>query len=381
MTHRERVIAALEHREPDRVPMDLGTARFTSMVKEAYENLCAHLGFGEPGAITDRMQQLVEMDERILQHLDVDVRAVSQGAPDRGGDVETGEREYRDEWGVVRAQPPGCHYYELRVSPLAGPITAEAIARYSWPDPTDPGRFRGLRDRVRRLREQTDYAVMYNARYNLVHQTQYLRGFYDWYCDLGQDHALFRCLMEAVLENLLEVNRRALAEVGDLIDIVAFGDDLGLQDRTICSPALYRKLIRPCQERIVEQIRAHTRARIMYHSCGSVYRYMEDFIQLGIDAINPVQVTARNMEPERLKGEFGGRIAFWGGIDSHRVLPYGTADQVRAETRRMFELMGQGGGYVLAAVHNIQPDVPPANVCALFETGQSCFYTNSSAIR
>lgn len=379
MTHRERVMAALDHREPDRVPMDLGSARFTGMVKHAYDNLCAHLGFGEPGPITDRMQQVVEMDERILRFLDVDVRGVSQGAPDHGGDVELEDAQYRDEWGVVRVRPPGCPYYELRFSPLAGDITERTIAHYPWPDPADSGRCRGLRDRARRLREQTDYAVMYNARYNMVHQTQYLRGFPDWYCDLGQNHGLFRCLMDAVLENLLELNRQALAEVGDFIDIVAFGDDIGLQDRPVCSPALYRKIVRPYQQRVVEQIRAHTRAKILYHSCGSVYHYMEDFIELGIDAINPVQVTARNMQPERLKSEFGGRIAFWGGIDSQHLLPQGTPEQVCAETQRMVALMGKGGGYVLAAVHNVQPDVPPANVCALFETGRRCRCTDCTS--
>jgi uroporphyrinogen decarboxylase len=304
----------------------------------------------------------------------VDARAFCHGAPDCGRDVETGPGSYRDEWGVERVQPPGCHYYEMRSHPLAGPLDAAAIARYPMPDPTDPGRVRGLRERALRLRRETDFAVMFNARFNLVHQTQYLRGFTDWFLDLAQDHALFACLMEAVLENLLEMNRRALDEVGDLIDVVAFGDDVGLQDRAVCSLPLYRKLIRPFQERIVETIRARTRARILYHTCGSVYAYMDDFIGMGIDALNPVQVSARNMEPARLKREFGGRIAFWGGIDTQKLLPFGAPDEVRAEVRRLFGLLGAGGGYVLAAVHNIQPDVPPENVLALFEEGRACRY-------
>jgi uroporphyrinogen decarboxylase len=137
---------------------------------------------------------------------------------------------------------------------------------------------------------------------------------------------------------------------------------------------MYRRLIRPYQERFVQQIRALTRAKILYHSCGSVYRLIGDFIELGIDALNPIQVTAKNMEPERLKREFGDRIAFWGGVDSRTVLPHGSPDQVRAETRRMFEAMGNGGGYVLGSVHNIQPDVPPENVLAMFAEGRNCVY-------
>ena len=366
MTHRERVLAALEHRQPDRVPKDLGSSRVTGMVKASYEKLCEHLGFGKPGPVVDRMQQVVAIDEEVLRYFDVDVRAISQGAPDRGGDTELGPNRYRDEWGVVRRQPEGCHYYELELSPLAGEITAQHIARYSWPDPADSGRFRGLREAARLLRETTDFAIMYNARFHPVHLTQYLRGFNDWYIDLGGDQDLFACLMQAVTEILLEWNRLALRELGDYIDLVSFGDDVGTQDRAVCSLPVYRRLIRPAHERFVQMVREHTRAKIFYHTCGSVYAYLPDFIDIGIDALNPVQVTARNMQPERLKQEFGDRIAFWGGIDSQRILPQGTPAEVRAETSRMSYLMGAGGGYVLAAVHNIQPDVPPANICALF---------------
>jgi len=311
------------------------------------------------------------VDEQVLRYFDVDVRAVSQGPPDRGGDTELAGGSYADEWGVVRRQPPGCHYYELTGSPLAGEITPQEIARYPWPDPTDPGRYRGLREQARRLREQTDFAIMYNARFHPVHLTQYLRGFEDWYLDLGGNQDRFACLMEAVTGILLEWNRLALRELGEYIDLVSFGDDVGLEDRAVCSLAAYRRLIRPAHQRFVEMVRAHTRAKIFYHTCGSVYAYLPDFIDMGIDALNPVQVTARHMQPERLKREFGDRIAFWGGIDSRHILPRGTPDEVRAEARRMSELMGAGGGYVLAAVHNIQPDVPPENVCALFANGQA----------
>ena len=367
MTHRERVLAALEHRQPDRVPRDLGSARFTGMVKPAYDRLRAHLGFGRPGVLIDRMQQLVEMDEEVLKFLDVDARAVALSAADYDTEVELAPDRYRDEWGVVRVQPPGCHYYDMRESPLSGEITAADIARHRMLDPTDPGRFRGLREKARRLREETGYAVIYNSRYHLVHQTQYLRGFQDWYVDLGTNPGLFHALMERVLEILIELNHRAFQELADLVDIVAFGDDVGLQDRPVCSLPMYRQMIRPYQERIVASIREHTQAKILYHTCGSVYRYIPDFIDIGINALNPVQVSARHMEPENLKREFGGRMAFWGGIDSQHLLPHGTPDEVRAEARRMAALMGAGGGYVLAAVHNVQPDVPPENVLAMFE--------------
>ncbi len=374
MTHRERVLAALNHRQPDRLPLDLGSTRVTGMVKDGYERLCDLLGFGKPGPCIDMMQQLYEFDERVLEYLDVDVRGVSLGAPDGDGDRMLPDGRHKDEWGVTRVKPEGCHYYELNVCPLAGAITAADIANHKLPDPTDAGRFRGLRERARRLREETDFAVIYNARYHLVHQTQYLRGFEDWYCDLAGDHDLFRALLDAVLENMLELNRRAFEELGDLIDIVGFGDDIGLQDRPVCSLPMYRELIRPYQERITSHMRAHTGAKIFYHTCGSVYRYIPEFIELGVDALNPVQVSAKNMEPERLKQEFGGRIAFWGGVDTQHLLPHGSAEEVSSGVRRMFDIMGPGGGYVLSAVHNIQPDVPAENILAMFETGRQCVY-------
>lgn len=374
MTHRERILTALNHREPDRLPMDLGSARFSGMVKPAYERLCSHLGFGELGPLIDQMQQLHEMDERVLERLDVDVRSVSLGGPDAVRDETLPDGRWKDEWGVVRVRPPGCHYYELHASPLAGNITPEDIARHPFPDPTDPGRFRRLRERARMLREQTDYAVMFNARFHLVHQTQYLRGFEDWYCDLAGGHDLFQCLMEAVVENLIEMNRRAFAEVADLVDIVAFGDDVGLQDRPVCSLPMYRKLILPFQKRIVGAIKAQTDAKVLYHTCGSVFPYIDDFIEIGIDALNPVQVSAKHMDPARLKQQYGDRIAFWGGIDTQRLLPHGAPEEVAAEVRRLFDILGRSGGWVLAAVHNIQPDVPPENVLAMFETGRQCVY-------
>lgn len=355
--------------------MDLGTARFTGMVLGAYENLRAHLGFGDSGQVVDRMQQVVTVDERILERLDVDLRAISQGSPDNVSDVDLDEHSWRDEWGVVRHKPPGCHYYDLAHCPLAGEIDASDIAKFPWPDPLDAGRYRNLRAQALELRK-TDYAIMYNARFNLVHQTQYSRGFEDWFLDLGQNHGRFKALMDAVFEVMLEWNRLALEQIGDLIDVVAFGDDIGQQDRGVCSLPVYRSLIRPYQERIVECIREHTKAKILYHTCGSVYRYIEDFIDIGIDALNPIQVAARNMEPVRLKQEFGGRIAFWGGIDSQRILPCGTPDEVRTEVQRMFGILGEGGGYVLAGVHNIQPDVPPANLLAMFDAGRECRYAH-----
>ncbi len=148
-------------------------------------------------------------------------------------------------------------------------------------------------------------------------------------------------------------------------------DDLGSQEATLLNPEIYRELIKPRHKRMVDAVKTHSDAKVLLHSCGAVSALLDDFIEVGFDAINPVQVGAKGMEPERLKAEFGDRITFWGGIDTQRVLPFGTPDEVRAEVRRIIDILGPGGGFVLNSVHNIQAEVPPENVVAMFDEARS----------
>ncbi|MBI2939269.1 MAG: hypothetical protein HYY04_02435 [Chloroflexi bacterium] len=367
MTHRERLITALSHREPDRVPLDLGSTRVSSIHVASYEALKRYLGIEAENVILDRMMQPVLVDERILQKLDIDTRGVWLGKPDNSADAQLTPTVWRDEWSLLREQPPGTHYYDLVESPLAGEITIQDIVDYPWPDPHDPGRTRGLRGRVEHLRQTTDYAIVLNTTSICVHASQYLRGFEEWFTDLVADQKLIGALMDAVLEVNMAIVADALSLVGDLVDVVFTGDDIGHQNGPISSPELYRKLIKPRQRRFFDQIHSLTRAKVLYHTCGDVYLLLGDLIDLGIDAVNPVQVAAKNMDPIRLKKEFGDRMVFWGGIDSQRVLPFGTVADVQREVARRIHELGPGGGYVVNAVHNIQPEVPPENVVTMFD--------------
>ncbi|MFH1085257.1 MAG: hypothetical protein V1772_05805, partial [Chloroflexota bacterium] len=183
MTHRERVLAALEHRQPDRVPIDLGATRDSSIVVEGYARLKAHFGIQAPDRLISRMMRVVDVDERISRALDVDARGVfPAGQPD----VMLGADRYRDEWGVERVQPPGSLYYDLVAPPLAGEISVADIARYRWPDPDDPVRLHGLKERVRQIRA-AGCAVVLNLPSGFVHTSQYLRGFEDWFMDIAAD--------------------------------------------------------------------------------------------------------------------------------------------------------------------------------------------------
>ncbi|OGO59579.1 MAG: hypothetical protein A2V85_06545 [Chloroflexi bacterium RBG_16_72_14] len=195
-----------------------------------------------------------------------------------------------------------------------------------------------------------------------------LRGFEDGYLDLAGDPARARHVMERILEVKLAYWERALAELGDVVDVVAEADDLGGQDRTLFSPATYRALVKPLQRELFAFIRARTSARILFHTCGAVRDLVPDLIEIGVDILNPVQVSAAGMDTAALKREFGRDLVFWGGgVDTQRVLGSGTPDEVRAEVRRRIADLRRGGGFVFATVHNIQPNVPPANLLAMWE--------------
>lgn len=367
MTHRERVVAALSHEQPDRVPLDLGGTRNSSIVTGGYERLKKHFGVVEENAIISRMMQVVDVNEEILRKLDIDTRAVFLGAPDGQGDTELGEDRYRDEWGVVRVRPPDSLYYDQLTFPLAGEITVHDVASYPWPDPYDPVRTRGLRERIRRIRKETDCAVVLNLPSAFVHVSQYLRGFEDWFMDIRSNPRLLEALFDAVLEVNMAVAEEVLRAVGDEIDVMLGSDDLGFQGGLMLSVETYRKMIKPRHKTYFRLFHDLSPAKVLFHTCGSVVGILDDLMDIGVDALNPVQVTAAGMGPASLKQRCSGRLAFWGAIDTQDLLPHGTAAEVKAEVERTIEILGAGGGYVLGAVHNIQPDVPIENVLAMYE--------------
>lgn len=368
MTHRERVLAALNHREPDRVPIDLGSTRCTSIHIAGYQRLKRHFGIEATDTITDRMMQPVLVDERILKALDIDTRGIYPGKPDKTPDVEIDAITYRDEWGVVRNKPEGSYWYDLTGSALAGEISVQDIMRYPWPDPDDPGRIRGIRERALELKKNGDHALVLSLSVGTVHFSQYLRGFADWYMDMAADQAMIGSLMDAITDVTLQMAKRIMAEVGDLADIIMTGDDLGTQGGPQVSPETYRKVIKPRHARFFRQIREMCpNAKIFMHTCGSVYLLLPDLIDIGVQVLNPVQVAARDMDPVKLKAEFGNDLSFWGAIDTQHVLPQGSVSDVEAEVERRIAQLGPGGGYVLCGVHNLQPDVPTENVVAMYQ--------------
>jgi uroporphyrinogen decarboxylase len=371
MTHRERVVRALNHQEPDRIPVDLGGSRSSSIVVQAYERLNQHLGSQEPPYILSKWLNIARPSEAMLQRFDIDIRGVGQGAPDRWQDVIFPDGSYQDEWGVIRSRPAGCLYYDLTKSPLAGDeADVKMLEKYPWPDPHDPGRVRGLGEAMARLRRDTDYAVALIMPGGTVTQAQFLRGFEDWFADLVANPAFYHALMEKVTDMWIEMAKDEFDAIDGDPDLCCFGDDVAFQDGPMMSMEHYRAMVKPYHQRLFSYVKSRTSAKIWYHSCGSVAHLIPDLIEMGVDVLNPVQVSAKGMDTAWLKREYGKDLCFWGAIDTQRVLPFGSPDDVRAEVKRRIADLGAGGGYVLCGVHNLQADVSVENICAMYDAAR-----------
>ena len=370
---RERVRTALDHREPDRIPFDLGGSRMTGIHVRAYAGLRAALGLPPVDVrVGDLTQQLAEIDTDVLDLLGCDVRLVVPGAAAgyrREVVEEGGYLSFRDEWGVTRRMPSqGGLYYDAFGAPLTGEVDAAAIAAFPWPDATDPGRYLGMADAARQIAEVEGRAVFVGSICSGLTEGLFkVRGFEDGYMDLASEPGRARQVMERILEIKLAYWDRVLRELGDLVDVVGEADDLGGQDRPLFSPATYRTLVKPLQRELFSFIHARTSAKVFFHSCGAVRDLVPDLIEIGVDILNPVQVSAAGMDGAGLKRDFGRDLVFWGGgVDTQRILGAGTPDEVRSEVRRRVADLREDGGFVFAAVHNIQPNVPADNILAMW---------------
>jgi len=395
MTSRERVLKALAHQEPDRVPIDLGATRVTGIHAIAYNRLKTHLGVqGGDIRIFDLYQQLAEVEDAVLQRFQVDVVALQR--------VEQGHGVWNLRWkpwrlpdgspclvsedfdpvvgedgslslvrgGVVvrkMLRPPmGLYFFGVH-HPLAGDITLEDVDRYDWPVISDQ-ELDLLHQRARRLYEETDYAIVGDFGGNILEWGQDLRGWDVFLMDLVRRPELASYLMDKMVEVHLQNLARYLEAVGDYIQVIMMGDDLGTQTGPQISPRAYREMIKPRHQRLYRFVKEHSSAYVFLHSCGSIYELIPDLIEAGVEILNPVQTSAAKMDPARLKAEFGDRLTFWGGgVEGQRVLPFGTPAQVREQVRERLEVFAPGGGYVFAPIHNIQPDVPAENIVAAYD--------------
>ncbi len=374
MTSRERLLTALNHQEPDRVPIDLGGNQ-TGIHKFAYQALIKHLGIDDEINIMDAVQQLAQPCEAVLERLHVDTRYIAAGAAgDWKGGIVQETRDGRlwhdlvDEFGVRWSMPDDQPYFmDITHHPLAD-ATIEDIRAYPFPKGDDAGRFVGLRDRALQIKQETPYAVVSGISGVTYEICWYMRGLEKWFMDMMTNPEFCEVLIDQTFKFWMDWFHVFLSEVGDVVDVIMIGDDLAGQTGPLFNPMVYKEIVKPRHKKLVQYIKSRTNAKIWYHTCGACTQYIPELIDNGIDVLNPVQISAVNMEPVNLKAQFGDKLSFWGGgIDAQHILPHGTPEQVREEVRKNLEAFKPGGGYVFNNVHNIQAGVPPENVIALYD--------------
>jgi len=370
MNSRERVRRALNHQEPDRVPIDLGGYQ-TGIMVYAYNMVKEMLGVEEKTEIVEMIQQLAKPCEQILRTFNIDTRYIyfrneDHWCPDRRPD---GSNVGYLEWGNGEMiKKPGCYYYENANFPLAD-MREEDLDRFQyWPDLNNSNRTEGLKEKVLNLYENTDYAICAALGSAVHEQAWFLTGIDKFLMGLIDNKKFINRLLDKVLGIKLNLYGKFLDITGRYLDVIQLFGDLGSQNGPLFSPSLYRETIKPFDKKLIEMIKSKTSGKILFHTDGDSYEFIPDLIEIGVDILNPVQVSAKNMNPLKLKKEFGKYLCFWGGIDTQKILPYGSPGAVEEEVRKRIIEFSSGGGYILSSVHNIQVDVPPENVIAMFKS-------------
>ena len=362
---RDRVLCALNHEEPDRVPLFIGPSGATTILAPGYEKLKAHLGVcAGPTKWISKTMQYVCIDEEVVLRLGGDARPLVPGPAESSLRKEMSADAFVDDWGILWRRSPGTIYYEAPDPPLRH-ATIGDLERYAWPNLTPPGRFDHLVDEAKAI-HKAGYATVLVGGITIFEQAYVMRGLDAILMDIAADPEFVTALLMKLKELMIGYVEQLLKDVGPYVDAIITGDDLGMTAGPMMSPASYRRFIKPHHAELFSVIKRRISGKIFFHSCGNVYRLLGDFADVGVDLLNPVQVSAGEMgDTARLKREFGDRLSFCGAIDTQRVLPHGTPEDVRAEVRRRIRDLAPGGGYVVAAVHCIQPDVPPENVVAM----------------
>jgi uroporphyrinogen decarboxylase len=409
MTSRERVLRSIAHKEPDKVPIDLGAMRSTGISAIAYGRLKEYLGMaGGATYVYDVVQQLAEPEDAILDYVQSDVidlgRAflngdgdwkdftLPDGSPakvpsyvDLVSDGAGGRLTKHADGTVIGVMPKGAFYLSQQCFPLLDwdgrdmsvlDRLSDHMSKVTWAaHPTAPGHKpmtpehqAAVRRTAKRLYETTDHAIMAGFGGNLLEWGEFLFRLDNFLIDLLENPRKSLAVLDKLTEIHLENLEKFLDAVEGYVQIVQLGDDLGSQQATLISPRLYREVFKPRHKLIFERVRRRTGMHVFLHSCGAIADILPDLIEAGVEIINPVQTSCRGMEPGKLKREFGRDVTFWGGgCDTQAILPAGTPEEIDRHVRERIEILAPGGGFVFCQVHNILPNVPPENVVAMYD--------------
>lgn len=408
MNSRERVLASLNHNEPDRVAVDFGAHRSSGIMAIAYAKLRKHLGLPEkPIYVYDFIQQLAIVDDDVLDLFGSDVTELGRGfakKPEDWADWELPDGTpckipsfikpikkggdwliYGDEGQVIAIQKQGCLYFEQTCFPLSESADEtfdrekllHGFDQIMWwklgspPAPLglDPEGMEARAAGAKAFRESTDRAIVAMFGGNLIEIGEFAFRIDNFLYELAAEPKRMHAFLDKVVEIHLENLEKFMASVGPYIDVVQFGDDLGMQTGPQISPRMYCEFFKPRHKILWNRAKElRPGIKVMLHSCGGIYSLMPHLIEAGLDAMNPVQTTCKDMEPDRLKREFGKDMIFWGGgCDTRDVLPNGTPEQVKRDVRERVQILAPGGGFIFQQIHNVMADVPPENVVAMFE--------------
>jgi len=408
MTSRERVLAAIDHREPDKVPIDLGAMRSTGISAIAYGRLKKHLGMMKGQTyIYDVVQQLAEPEDEILEYVESDVVDLGRAFLNREEDwkeftLPDGSSAkiphyanlvpYEGRWlakgrdgTVIGTMPENGFYLNQdcfplldwdgedatvlgRLPDLMGKVTWAAFPTAPWDKPLTLEHQAEIRRRAKYLYESTEYAIMAAFGGNLLEWGEFLCRADQFLADVAENPVKVEKLLDRLVEIHIANLEKFLDAIEGYVQIIQMGDDLGTQLATIISPKTYRELFKPRHRLIYERVRRRSGLHLFLHSCGSIADILKDLIEIGVEIINPVQTSARGMEPEKLKRDFGKDLTFWGGgCDTQRVLPEGTPAEIEKHVRERIDILASGGGFVFSQVHNILPNVPPEHIVAMYE--------------
>lgn len=400
MTSRERVLNAINHKEPNKIPIDLGASTVTGISAIAYNKLKERLGLDLPTRVFDVVQQLAEVDESILNIFHVDALDLNNMLMDDLGwypvTLGDGSRGEYPQWFKPEEAEDGSFFLKDHKGEVMSRMTrngicfdqtlfpweqgypsdfndiGEAFRSISWTSHSHTKYIniddRELRERTMRLRESTDRAIVMSGGAKLLELGFFLRRMDNMLMDLLADHENLARMLDKMMELHMAGLEKKIRAVGDLVDVIRFGDDLGMTSGPFMDLEVFRKFFKPRYRELNNYVKQHSNMKIFLHSCGSIRQFIPDLIEAGFDILNPVQTNCYGMDARDLKNDFGKEITFWGGgIDTSSVLPTGTPEEVRADVLERCEILSKDGGFVFAPIHNILPEVPPENIVAAYE--------------
>lgn len=395
LTSRERILKTINHEEPDRVPIDLGGTDISTIMVGPYQRLGTYLGIDiQPIYVADPFQQVAIVDEKVMDSLGVDAKVINlfpeswyEGEAYNGTAVflpdkfrpeiqNDGSKIIRDSEGNIDLKMPkgGCFFDPVN-SPLKNISTISELDKamqiiesmdrpywldFSWED---------LAQKAKKIRKKTDRLLVGSFQGHIFQGGQFLRGWTEFLLDFKSNPAIAEALMDRLADAHISAFDQYVTTVGKFVDVIQVNDDLGMQNSMWISPETYRKYVKPYHNKLFTHIKKNSNAPLFLHSDGSFYPIIPDLIEIGVDILNPVQYTAKDMELSKLKREFGNDLCFWGGgIDTQNILPFGTPKDVQNEVKNNIDILAPGGGFVFAAVHNITEGVPVENIITLFRT-------------